>query len=57
MSDAIKKCQHKWTPSHKKVEFTKKGISPVPVMHVTCSECGARTWITELQWDEHQKGK
>lgn len=28
----------------------KGGLSREPVMHVKCSECGERTWMTEAQW-------
>lgn len=30
-------------------------MSNHPLMHVKCSLCGARTWLTEGQWNEHVK--
>lgn len=47
-------CDHKWVansgrggdPSFR----LNRQMSNVPVMHVTCAICGARTWLTEAQW-------
>ncbi|MEC7763362.1 MAG: hypothetical protein VX874_15780 [Pseudomonadota bacterium] len=44
-------CFHLWAPTGRKVEFTRDpNLGPDPVMHVTCSSCGSRTWITEAYW-------
>lgn len=30
-------------------------MSSVPIMHVRCFACGARTWMTEATWKDRNK--
>lgn len=44
-------CEHVWAPTGGYERFTLNlHMSREPTMHVTCDECGARTWFTESQW-------
>ena len=47
-----KKCTHVWVANSGaggEPKF-KKGLSDVPTMHIKCSSCGDRTWVSEPEW-------
>ena len=53
----MSECDHKWVANSGnggepvfKVNLT---MSSQPLMHVKCSSCGARTWMTEYRWFHH----
>jgi hypothetical protein len=52
----MNECAHYWIPNSGQggvPDFrVNRQMSPAPIMHVRCSECGARTWFTEKQWRE-----
>lgn len=46
-------CQHNWVTNSGDggdPDF-RRGLGPEPTMHVLCSKCNARTWLTEAQWE------
>jgi len=47
-------CSHAWVANSGRggePEFRpNRMMSPVPLMHVQCSKCNARTWFSEAQW-------
>lgn len=50
----MKNCDHMWISNSGKggvplfeIEYN---MSNVPIMHVKCTKCGARTWFTQQQW-------
>lgn len=48
-------CNHVWVSNSGQggePEFRlNRHMSDKPLMHVRCSECGCRTWLTREQWD------
>jgi hypothetical protein len=49
-------CDHYWIPNsgrggEPEFKFNRQ-MSAEPTMHVMCSTCGDRTWLTEKQWAE-----
>lgn len=57
MNDEImnEECNHVWVSNSGKggePEFkVNLQLSTAPLMHVMCEKCGARTWMTEGQWN------
>lgn len=48
-------CEHYWVPNSGRGGEPKflmnRTMHPTePLMHVQCSRCGVRTWLTEAQW-------
>lgn len=50
-----KKCNHVWLSNSGNggtpIYTVNRQVSPKPVMHVKCSKCGTRTWVTKEQWE------
>lgn len=48
-------CEHVWISNSGaggEPKFrTNRQMSVEPLMHVKCSECNSRTWLTENEWD------
>jgi len=50
-----KECDHIWvsnsgqggTPDYR----LNRQMGQEPVMHIKCSKCDARTWVTKAQWE------
>lgn len=49
-----KQCNHKWVSNSGKggnpnFKFNRQ-MSNEPLMHIMCSKCNTRTWVTKNQW-------
>lgn len=49
-------CRHRWIANSGQggppVFKINRQMSDKPLMHVRCSACGCRTWLTKKQWDD-----
>lgn len=47
-------CNHKWISNSGEGGEPEFRLNPQiahePVMHIECERCGARTWVTKVQW-------
>lgn len=50
----LKLCDHRWVSNSGRggtPDFRLHSMMSVaPTMHVKCSKCGDRTWMTEVEW-------